>query len=180
MQALVHDWERGRVVREGLALAIVGPANAGKSSLLNALIGEERAIVSPVAGTTRDTIEESFAIDGVLVRIIDTAGLRASNDPIERAGIDRARKALAGASLALVVIDGSRSLDVDARAVLQVTSARPRVVFYNKRDLGTAGYDARKTLLRTMRSTARYLIPNRVRRCGPRSQFADGTVRRST
>ncbi|GAC1545938.1 MAG: tRNA uridine-5-carboxymethylaminomethyl(34) synthesis GTPase MnmE [Candidatus Velthaea sp.] len=144
LQALVHDWERGRVVREGLALAIVGPANAGKSSLLNALIGEERAIVSPVAGTTRDTIEESFAIDGVLVRIIDTAGLRASNDPIERAGIDRARKALAGASLALVVIDGSRSLDVDARAVLQVTSARPRVVFYNKRDLGTAGYDARE------------------------------------
>ena len=93
--ALVRDWERGRLVREGLSLAIVGPPNAGKSSLLNALLGEERAIVSELAGTTRDVIEETFAIDGVPVRVLDTAGLRASDDAIERIGIERAQRALA-------------------------------------------------------------------------------------
>ena len=143
LDALVRDWERGRVVREGLSLAIVGPPNAGKSSLLNALLGEERAIVSEFAGTTRDVIEESFAIDGVPVRMLDTAGLRASDDAIERIGISRARRALGAAAVALVVVDGSRPLDADARDVLRATRDRARVVLFNKRDLGTAGYDAR-------------------------------------
>jgi tRNA modification GTPase len=141
--ALVRDWERGRVVREGVSLAIVGPPNAGKSSLLNALLGEERAIVSEIAGTTRDVIEESFAVDGVPVRVLDTAGLRASDDAIERIGIDRARRALDAAAVLLVVVDGSRPLDADARAVLEQTRERARVVLFNKRDLGTAGYDTR-------------------------------------
>jgi tRNA modification GTPase len=143
LDALVRDWERGRVVREGVSLAIVGPPNAGKSSLLNALLGEERAIVSEIAGTTRDVIEESFAVGGVPVRVLDTAGLRASDDAIERIGIDRARRALAGAAVVLAVVDGSRPLDADARAVLEQTRERARVVLFNKRDLGTAGYDAR-------------------------------------
>ena len=143
LAALVRDWERGRVVREGVSLAIVGPPNAGKSSLLNALLGEERAIVSDIAGTTRDVIEETFAIDGVPVRVLDTAGLRASDDAIERIGIDRARRALGAAAVALVVVDGSRALDDDARDVLHATRERDRVVLFNKRDLGTSGYDAR-------------------------------------
>ena len=144
LDALIYDWERGRLVREGLSLAIVGPPNAGKSSLLNALLGEERAIVSAHAGTTRDVIEDAFAIDGVPVRVLDTAGLRASDDEVERIGIDRARRALGGAALALVVVDGSRALDDDARDVLAQTRGRTRVVLFNKRDLGTAGYDARE------------------------------------
>jgi tRNA modification GTPase len=143
LAALVHDWERGRLVREGVSLAIVGPPNAGKSSLLNALLGEERAIVSEIAGTTRDVIEETFAVDGVPVRVLDTAGLRASDDAIERIGIDRAQRALAAAAVALVVVDGSQPLDRDARAVLERTRDRDRVVLFNKRDLGCAGYDAR-------------------------------------
>jgi tRNA modification GTPase len=143
LDALIGDWERGRLVREGLSLAIVGPPNAGKSSLLNALLGEERAIVSATPGTTRDVIEESFAVDGVAVRVLDTAGLRASNDAIERSGIERARRALDGAAVALVVVDGSRALDADARAVLGSTRSRARVVLFNKRDLGAAGFDAR-------------------------------------
>ena len=143
LAALTAGWERGRLVREGLSLAIVGPPNAGKSSLLNALLGEERAIVAPLAGTTRDVIEERFFVDGVAVRVLDTAGLRESRDPVERIGIDRARRALDAAALALVVVDGSRALDDDARAVLSATRARPRIVLFNKSDLGSAGYDAR-------------------------------------
>jgi tRNA modification GTPase len=143
LRALVDDWERGRIVREGLTLAIVGPPNAGKSSLLNALLGEERAIVAEVAGTTRDVIEERFFIDGVPVRVLDTAGLRESDDPVERIGIERARRALNGAALALVVVDGAQPLDADANAVLVTTRERPRVVLFNKSDLGRAGYDAR-------------------------------------
>jgi len=143
LAGLVRDWERGRIVREGTSLAIVGPPNAGKSSLLNALLGEDRAIVSEVAGTTRDVIEESFAIDGVRVRVLDTAGLRAPGDAIERIGIERAQRALAGAAVALVVVDGSRPLDADAREILAATRGRPRVVLFNKRDLGTLGYVSR-------------------------------------
>ena len=87
-------------MREGVTAAIVGPPNAGKSSLLNALLGEDRAIVSEVAGTTRDTIEESIAIGGVPVRLVDTAGIRAHADRLEAAGIERTRRALAAARIA--------------------------------------------------------------------------------
>jgi len=143
LAALVHDWERGRVLREGVSLAIVGPPNAGKSSLLNALLGEERAIVTPLPGTTRDVIEETFVIDGVGVRVLDTAGLRISEDPIERLGVERAERALAAATIALVVIDGAQPLDPSAHAVLERTRGRDRIVLFNKRDLGTSGYDER-------------------------------------
>jgi tRNA modification GTPase len=142
--ALVRDGERGRLVREGIALAIVGPPNAGKSSLLNALVGEDRVIVSPIAGTTRDTIEERFSVDGVLVRAVDTAGMRAGAHGVEKIGIERARRALSNATLALVVIDGSRPLDADARDVLAQTRALSRVVFFNKRDAGATGYAQRE------------------------------------
>ncbi len=139
LERLRRDGERGRLVREGVHVAIVGPPNAGKSSLLNALLGEERAIVSEVAGTTRDTIEESVAIDGVTVRLVDTAGIRAHADRLESAGIERTQRALAGARLAVVVIDGSAPLDTEARAILERTRERDRVLFFNKADLGDAG-----------------------------------------
>ena len=140
---LVRDWERGRLVREGVSLAIVGPPNAGKSSLLNALLGDERAIVSEIPGTTRDVIEEMFDIDGVRVRVLDTAGLRDTDDAIERIGVERARIALGAAAVALVVVDGSREIDADARDVLERTRGRTRVVLFNKRDIGTAGFEMR-------------------------------------
>jgi tRNA modification GTPase len=143
LAGLERDWERGRLVREGVSLAIVGPPNAGKSSLLNALLGEERAIVSEIAGTTRDVIEETFAVDGIPMRVLDTAGLRSSDDRLERIGIARAERALESAAVALVVVDGSRPLDDDDRAVLERTRARDRVVLFNKRDLGRPGFDER-------------------------------------
>jgi tRNA modification GTPase len=136
---LQRDGEIGRLVREGLSVAIVGPPNAGKSSLLNALLGEDRAIVSELAGTTRDTIEESLAIDGVPIRLVDTAGIRSHADRIEAAGIARTWNALAAASIAIVVIDGSKPLTPEARDVLADTADRERIIFLNKADLGDAG-----------------------------------------
>jgi tRNA modification GTPase len=130
-------------VREGAAAAIVGPPNAGKSSLLNALLGNERALVSELAGTTRDTIEESLALDGAVVRLIDTAGIRSHADRLESAGIARSEAALREARIAIVVVDGSAPLSGEAHDLLVRTRDRERVVLFNKSDLGRAGYDAR-------------------------------------
>jgi tRNA modification GTPase len=139
LHRLQRDGEVGRLVREGVTVAIVGPPNAGKSSLLNALLGEERAIVSEIAGTTRDTIEESIAIDGVRVRLVDTAGIREHADRLEAAGIERSQLALESARIALLVLDGSAPLSNGARALLTQTAAGERVVFFNKADLGETG-----------------------------------------
>lgn len=144
LAALLATAEAGRLVREGVSVAIVGPPNAGKSSLLNALLGAERALVSEIAGTTRDTIEETLALDGIVARVIDTAGLRASGERLETAGIARAERALDEARIALVVIDGAAAPSVEARDVLLRTRGRTRLVFYNKADLGRAGYEARE------------------------------------
>jgi tRNA modification GTPase len=144
LATLAASWEHGRLVREGLAVAVVGPPNAGKSSLVNALLGTERVLVSDVPGTTRDTVEESLALgNGAFARLIDTAGLRAATDPVEAAGIARSDAALAHATVALVVLDGSRPLDAEARRVLERTRGRARLVYFNKRDLGAAGYEER-------------------------------------
>jgi tRNA modification GTPase len=141
---LAASWESGRVVREGISIAIVGPPNAGKSSLLNALLGTERALVSELAGTTRDTIEETLALPGGgVARMIDTAGLRDASDRLEAAGIARSEAALAAATLALVVVDGSGDLAPESREVLRRTRGRSRVVYFNKCDLGDAGYAGR-------------------------------------
>jgi len=139
LRRLQRDGEAGRLVREGVPVAIVGPPNAGKSSLLNALLGEERALVSEIAGTTRDTIEESITVRGVQMRLIDTAGIREHADRLEAAGMERTQRALASSRVALLVIDGSQPLDAEARALLQQTASRARVVFANKADLGTCG-----------------------------------------
>ena len=139
LQRLVRDGERGRLLREGCSVAIVGPPNAGKSSLLNALLGIERAIVSELPGTTRDTVEEVLAIEGVPVRLIDTAGIRAHADRLEAAGIERTRRALDAARVALIVLDGSAPLGEDARALVAATAGKDRVLFLNKADLGDLG-----------------------------------------
>jgi tRNA modification GTPase len=137
LERLRRDGEMGRLLREGLAVAIVGPPNAGKSSLLNALLETDRAIVSEIPGTTRDTIEEIVAVEGVPVRLTDTAGIRAHVDRLEAAGIERTERALREARIALVVLDGSRRLGRDAQSLLERTRDRERVLFLNKADLGT-------------------------------------------
>lgn len=166
LAALLRDAEVGRLVREGIGVAIVGPPNAGKSSLLNALLGEERALVSEIPGTTRDTIEEAITVDGVRVRLTDTAGLREAPGRLEAAGVERARSVLAGSRLALVVIDASQPLSAEARAVLAATRGRERVVFFNKADAGDAGFRARDDAERDaiLGSTRRHDSLERVRR----------------
>lgn len=136
LERLQATYRRGRQLTEGIATAIVGAPNAGKSSLLNALLGYERAIVTDIAGTTRDTVEEKARLGGVLLRLIDTAGLRETGDIVERLGVERSRAALAQAELALVVLDGSKPLDAQDTAVLEAAAcAEHRLVLINKSDL---------------------------------------------
>jgi tRNA modification GTPase len=132
---LLQTFERGRLMREGVVTAIVGRPNVGKSSLLNALVGRDRAIVSPYPGTTRDTIEAELQVDGLLIRVIDTAGMRTTVDAIEIEGVQRARQAAEASQLLIVVLDGSEDLTADDHAILAQTSAQPRVLIQNKSDL---------------------------------------------
>jgi tRNA modification GTPase len=127
-----------RALRDGIDCVIAGPPNAGKSSLLNALLDAERAIVSDLPGTTRDIVEDRVAVDGVVLRLRDTAGLRATSDTIEAEGVARARRAIGAAELVIVVVDGSQPLGPDAREALAASAGRPRIVLRNKLDLGDA------------------------------------------
>ena len=125
----------GRILREGLMTAIVGKPNVGKSSLLNALLQEERAIVTDIPGTTRDSIEEYANVGGVPLRIIDTAGIRATDDVVERIGVEKARQMVSEASLVLALFDGSRPLDSEDEEILALLQGRAAIVLLNKSDL---------------------------------------------
>jgi len=127
--------EQGRILREGLTVAIVGRPNVGKSTLLNALLAEDRAIVTPIPGTTRDTIEEVAAIGGVPVRLIDTAGWREPGDPVEAEGVRKTERAVARADLALLTIDASEPLTDEDRRLIAREWEIPVVIVVNKIDL---------------------------------------------
>lgn len=135
LRTLLSRSEEGRIIRDGLRTAIVGRPNAGKSSLLNALLQEERAIVTDIPGTTRDTIEESIKIGGVPLVLMDTAGIRETDNKIERIGIERAKDSMAKADLIMAVIDGSRPLAEEDRALLRSLRGRKALVILNKYDL---------------------------------------------
>ncbi|MCI9444508.1 MAG: tRNA uridine-5-carboxymethylaminomethyl(34) synthesis GTPase MnmE [Oscillospiraceae bacterium] len=139
LQALLATAHRGRVMRQGVPTAILGRPNVGKSSLLNALLGYDRAIVTGVAGTTRDTVEEKAVVGGVLLRLIDTAGIREAGDAVERLGVERARKAAEAAELVLLVLDGSQPLTEEDRLAAEAARNAPHViVVQNKCDLPQA------------------------------------------
>jgi len=135
----VHDLlvqsESGRLIREGLTIAIIGRPNVGKSTLLNALLAEERAIVTPIPGTTRDTIEEDASLDGIPVRWIDTAGLREADHPVEAEGVRRTRNAMDRADLLLLLIDRSEPMEAEDEQILSAQYEIPAVLVFNKCDL---------------------------------------------
>jgi len=131
----ISTYEEGRVFREGISCVITGKTNVGKSSLLNVLIKQERAIVTPIPGTTRDVIEETLNIHGIPVRLMDTAGLRKAQDSIEQEGVRRAKERVADADLVLLMIDGSRQLDGDDEEIFREIDTKKKVVVLNKRDL---------------------------------------------
>lgn len=133
---LLATANRGRLLRDGIVTAIVGRPNAGKSSLMNALLRENRAIVTDVPGTTRDSIEEAITIEGIPVRLIDTAGIRETNDIVEKIGVDRAKEYLESAQIVVCVIDASKPLTVEEEVMLQSTSGKNTIVFLNKADKG--------------------------------------------
>ena len=135
---LLSTYARGRIVKSGVATAIVGAPNVGKSSLLNRLVGYDRAIVADVAGTTRDTVEEKAVVGGVLLRLIDTAGLRDTDDAVEKLGVERSRKAVESADLILALIDGSRpqTPEDEETLALAAASGKPYLLLRTKRDLG--------------------------------------------
>jgi len=136
LKALLATYDRGRVMKDGVLTAIIGRPNVGKSSLLNALAGYDRAIVSPHAGTTRDTIEERVRLGSVVLRLTDTAGIRETADEIERLGVERSRAAAEGASLVLAVFDGSEPLGEEDYSVIEAAKgARRCLAVVNKADL---------------------------------------------
>ena len=133
--ALLQSAKQGKVLRDGLATAIIGRPNVGKSSLLNTLLHEDKAIVTSVAGTTRDVIEEYVNVNGVPLRLIDTAGIRKTDDQVEKIGVERSRQALDAADLVLLLIDASRELTGEDQQLLAATEKKPRIVILNKTDL---------------------------------------------
>ena len=135
LDQLLRQSARGRLVREGAQVAIVGAPNVGKSSLFNALLNANRAIVTAIPGTTRDLLTERADIGGLSLALIDTAGVRATNDVVEQEGVSRTRGALGVADLVLVVLDSSREITDEDRGILAETASQPRVVVLNKSDL---------------------------------------------
>ncbi len=136
MTALLESFESGRLLRDGLSILIFGKPNVGKSSLMNTLLGEARTIVSDIPGTTRDTVEESLLLKGMPLRLIDTAGVRQTHDPVEVQGVQRAQSKVAGVDLVLLVVDGSQSLDEDDQKALQSCDPDRTLLVLNKQDLG--------------------------------------------
>lgn len=132
---LLAQAEEGRMFREGALVAIIGPANAGKSTLLNTLLEADRAIVTAIPGTTRDTIEEYYVLDGLPLKLVDTAGIRETEDIVEKAGIERSRAALADADLVLLLLDAAELPDDFWQGLIRENAERPLLILLNKAEV---------------------------------------------
>ncbi len=137
VEKLLASSKQGKILRDGLSTAIIGKPNVGKSSLLNALLSEERAIVTDIAGTTRDVVEDYLSIQGVPIRLVDTAGIRETEDAVEKIGVERSRKAIEGADLVLLVFNQNEPLTHEDRELIEATKHKTRIVILNKADLTT-------------------------------------------
>jgi len=144
LSKLENSFERGKILRDGVSVAIVGKPNAGKSSLLNKILKEERAIVTDIEGTTRDTIEEFVNIKGITFKIIDTAGIRKADNVIEKIGIDKSKKALREADLIIAIFDVSKELIEEDIEILNSLKERNSIILLNKKDLNVSNLDKEK------------------------------------
>lgn len=142
MQKLLQSADNGRILKEGINTVIVGKPNAGKSSLLNVLVGHDRAIVTDIAGTTRDIIEEQINLNGISLNIIDTAGIRDTEDVVEKIGVDKAKEYMDKADLVIHVIDSSSELDENDKAILAQLENKNAIIILNKNDLNTVVTEA--------------------------------------
>ena len=135
LEKLLNSFDDGKIISEGIKTVILGKPNAGKSSLMNTLLGEERAIVTDIAGTTRDTLEESVNLSELQLNIIDTAGIRETDDIVEKIGVDRSKKMAENCDLAIYVVDSSVPLDDNDREIIKIISDKKCIVLLNKTDL---------------------------------------------
>ena len=135
IRKLLANSDNGKILKEGISTVIIGKPNAGKSSLLNTLVGEERAIVTDIAGTTRDVLEEQINLNGIILNVIDTAGIRKTDDVVEKIGVDRAKKYLNDADLAIYVVDTSTQLDENDFEIMELLKDRKAIILLNKSDL---------------------------------------------
>ncbi|MBS6467041.1 MAG: tRNA uridine-5-carboxymethylaminomethyl(34) synthesis GTPase MnmE [Clostridium sp.] len=135
IQHLIDTAEEGKMIKEGIRTVILGKPNAGKSSLLNALLGENRAIVTDIAGTTRDTLEEDVMIHGIPLKIVDTAGIHETVDIVEKIGVDKARESVEEADLVLYVVDGNKPLDADDTQIIDLLEGKKAIIVMNKIDI---------------------------------------------
>ena len=137
MNRMLISFQNGKVLKEGIKTVILGKPNAGKSSLLNKLLGEEKAIVTEIAGTTRDVLEQYINLDGIGIHIIDTAGIRETEDIVEKIGVERAMKQAQEADLILYVVDSSKPLNEDDYSIMELMSSKKFIILLNKSDLNT-------------------------------------------
>ena len=135
IDSLIADGQKAKIINEGVKVALVGKPNVGKSSLLNAFLGEDRAIVTDIAGTTRDVVEGHANIDGVVLHLFDTAGIRESSDKIESIGIERSKKAIKDADIVVVVLDGSNEIEKEDKEILDFAKEYNPIIVYNKNDV---------------------------------------------
>ena len=135
LASLIEQGQEGRIIREGIKVALVGSPNAGKSSLLNALLEQDKAIVSSIPGTTRDIVEGELSVKGVPLHLLDTAGIRASSDEIETIGVERSKKAIEEADLVILVVDASKGMSEEDKEILAASKGKKTIVCYNKSDL---------------------------------------------
>lgn len=134
---LVNSFDNGRIMKEGIKTVILGKPNAGKSSLLNLMLGEDRAIVTDIEGTTRDTLEENINFNGLSLKIIDTAGIRDTEDLVERIGVNKAKEIAKEGDLIIYVVDGSRELDDNDREIIKLINNKQAIILVNKSDMDT-------------------------------------------
>lgn len=137
LSRMIDTFDNGKIIKEGINVVILGKPNAGKSSLLNKLLGEEKAIVTDIAGTTRDVLEQFINLDGIGIRIIDTAGIRSTEDIVEKIGVDKAMDKALDADLIIYVVDSSKNLDEDDDKIMDLMIHKKSIILLNKSDLDT-------------------------------------------